>query len=182
MFVGRNSFVRPLLAVAIAGGFALAAFTALAERASADRAATTQIFAQLQPEAGAVASSYARPLAEARNALARADNAAAAGDIAGARLLEGLAREWAELAVDVSRAQQAASDAGALQTAAADAAQRVQRARAMLDELAVRKARAAGELKQVLEAADAAPTPATPKAAGAAPKPAKPATKKGPAR
>jgi hypothetical protein len=198
MFVGKSSFMRPIVALALAGGIALAAFTAFADRASADRTATMQIF-QLQPDGGAgssaaaaaaasaagsasasavVSAPYSRPLAEARNALARADNAAAGGDTAGARLLEGLAREWAELAQDVARAEQATSDAGALQLAAADAAQRVHRARAMLDELAGRKARATGELKELVERADAAPP--VPKVAPS-PKPG-PAPKKGQTR
>lgn len=189
MSAARSSFIRPVLALAATLGLVFAAVTALADRASADRSATHQILTQLQPEAGAAASSsYARPLAEARSALTRADNAAATGDLAGARLLEGLAREWAELAVDVARAEQATRDAGALQQAAADAAQRVQRARAMVDELAVRKARAEGEWKELQERPGAAalpqqasPTPPPKPAPKAAPKPPA-ATKKGPAR
>ena len=188
MSVGRKSFVRPLVALAIAAGLVLAAITALADRTSADRAATTQILTQLQPEAGAdAARSVDRPLSEARNALKRADNATLAGDGTGARQLEGLARGWAELALDVARAEQATRDAGALQQAAADAAQRVQRARAMLDELAVRKARAAGELRQLTEQADAgvaAQSVRVPASAAMVPKLSKPvgAPKKGQAQ
>jgi hypothetical protein len=156
MSLQSRRFVRPLVAFALSAGLVLAAVSALADRPSSDRTTTTQILAQLTTDAGASPSSLVRPIKEARAALARADNAISTGDVAGARLLEGLAREWAEVALDLSRASQAQADAGALQQAAADGSLRVERARAMLDELAARKSRAQGELNQFINQADAA--------------------------
>ncbi|MBI5534937.1 MAG: hypothetical protein HY898_19575 [Deltaproteobacteria bacterium] len=156
-----RSLARHLIAIALSTGLVLAAFSALADRPSSDRAVATQILAQLQSDSSPVASAVARPTNEARAALARADNAVASGDAVNARLLEGLAREWAELAVDVARSVEGQQEAGALQSAAADASLRVQRARAMLDELAARKARAQGELNQLTQQADAGPAPVT---------------------
>jgi hypothetical protein len=166
-------FLRPLLAACLCCGFAFATLTALADRPSSDRALTLQLLSTLQTDAAPTASAVARPLSEARSALARADSAAAAGDAPNARLLEGLARQWAELAFDLRRAVEISHDAGAAQQAAADAAQRVQRARAMLDESTVRRARAQGELERLTEqAADAGvPMPPPRKPAPTAPKP-----------
>lgn len=174
--------IRPFVALAIAAGLSLAAFSALADRPATDRTVAQQVLAQHSSDAAPASSALARPLSEARAALARADNAIAAGDSANARLLEGLAREWAELASDASRASQAERDAVAKQQAAAEASKRVQRARAMLDELAARKARAQGELNQWMEKTNAGAAPgssgkpapkAPPKAAPPAPPPAK---------
>ena len=148
-------FLRPLLACTLGFGLVLGAISALADRSSPDRTATNQLLTQLQTDSQPAASAVALPLRQARAALTRADQAASSGDLTHARLLEGLAREWAELALDSSRAAQAVSDAGALQRSAADAALRVERARAMLDELAIRKARAQGELDRLREQADA---------------------------
>jgi len=152
---------RPLVALAIAAGVSLAAFSALADRPATDRVVAQQLLSQYASDAGPASSALARPLTEAHAALARADNAIAAGDAANAHLLEGLAREWAELASDVSRASKAEHEAVAKQQDAAEASKRVQRARAMLDELAARKARAQGELNQWMEK-KAAPPKAAP--------------------
>lgn len=176
-----TSLPRPLVAVTIAVGLSLAAFSALADRPATDRAVTQQILSQHAPDAAPPSSALARPLSEARAALARADNALAAGDAANALLLDGLAREWAELAADTNRASDAERDAVARQQAAAAASKRVERARAMLDELAARRARAQGELNEWVEKTDggvpvssARPAPKTPpKVAPPAPAPAK---------
>jgi len=171
-----RTFARPFVALTLSAGLILAAVSALADRPSSDRSVTTQILGQFQPDSGPIASAVARPVSEAKAALARADSAAASGDAVTAHLLEGLAREWAELALDVSRSVQVQQDAGSLQLAAADASLRAQRARAMLDELAARKSRAQGELNQLTSQTDAGPTPNAPSAVPAS----KPAPK-GPA-
>ena len=124
---------------------------------------------------------------KAQRALKRADDARAAGDEETAVLLEGLAREWAEMGKDVMRAAALEADAAALQVQAADAAVHAQRARTMLDELVARKARAEGELKALIEArwraggpsSSASPAKPLPKSGPKAPppKPPKPAGK-----
>jgi hypothetical protein len=150
-----------------------AALSALAQRPTSDRLVATQILSQLSVDSGPASSAASRSVAQARQALARADHAHAAGDPAGGQLLEGLAREWAETAQDVARAVSAEADAGALQASAADASLRAQRVRAMVDELAARKARAMGELNHLLEQADGSVSDA---AGGAKPHPKPPQT------
>ena len=157
MLPPRPPHARAAVAFALAAGLSLAAFSALADRPATDRSVASQILNQ--QAAAPSASAMTRPLSEARRALERADSALAAGDATNARHLEGLAREWAELAIDVGRAADAEKDAGAAQQSAADTAQKVQRARAMLDELAARKARAQGEWNEWNARADAGAAP-----------------------
>ena len=147
-------FCRSALLLLAVSAMCFAALSALAQRPASDRALATQILSGLASDAGPVASAVSRSVGQARQALARAEHASAAGDWAGSQRLEGLAREWAETAQDIARAVGAEADAGALQASAADASLRSQRVRAMVDELAARKARALGELNQLLEQAD----------------------------
>jgi hypothetical protein len=106
------------------------------------------------------------PLDEARRALERAAGARRSGDVRHAELLEGLAREWAEIARDVVRAASVEADAGALEVAAADAGLRAERARALLEESIARRGRAGAELDKLT--ADAGLFPTKPAPAGSA--------------
>ena len=144
---------RPRLVAGVLLGLTLGLFawTAFATRDVSDRAVTDGILAE-NAKPGAYAPAASRALAEARRALRRADDAKAAGDMANAARLEGLAREWAELARDLDRAVLFESDADSTQAAAADAALQVRQARALIEVLVARQARAQGEL-QLLHAA-----------------------------
>lgn len=150
---------RALVVVALATGLALAAWSASADRTSSDRAVAEQIVARFSSESAPPSSAAARPIAEARRALERAESARGAGDLENAKLLEGLAREFAEVAQDVARAVEAEADAGSLQRSVADASVRAERLRAMIDELTIRKARTQGELRLLIEQADAGASP-----------------------
>ncbi len=100
------------------------------------------------------------PLDEAKKALVRAEGARKSGDVPHAELLEGLAREWAETARDLARAAAIEADAGALETAAAQANLRAEKARALLEEAISRRGRAEAELEKL--SADAGPFPPKP--------------------
>ena len=98
------------------GGFA---FSALAGRKADDRSVAMAVLSQRVSSSAIPASRQA--LTQAQHALFRADQARAAGDEVNAKLLEGLAREWAELATDSERAAQAELRADQSQKAAASA-------------------------------------------------------------
>jgi chromosome segregation ATPase len=107
-----------------------------------------------------------------RKALTRADDARAAGDEANARLLEALARDWAETGKDLGRANDAERTVFQNQSELNDADARVARAKAMLETLTQRKARAQAEVEQL---AEMALTPAT--SSSASQHPVRPAPK-----
>jgi hypothetical protein len=100
------------------------------------------------------------PLEETKKALERARGARQSGDVAHAELLEGLAREWAETARDLARAAATEADAGALESSAAQAGLRAERARALLEEAIARRGRAEAELEKL--SASAGPFPPKP--------------------
>jgi hypothetical protein len=124
-----------------------------------DRAVAEQILAAAG-SSSAEAALLRAPLADAKKALERAEGARKSGDVPHAELLEGLAREWAETARDVARAAAIEADAGALETAAAQANIRAERARALLEEAISRRGRAEAELEKL--SVDAGPFPPKP--------------------
>ncbi|HKQ69060.1 MAG TPA: hypothetical protein VJT73_06965, partial [Polyangiaceae bacterium] len=78
--------------------------------------------------------------------------------------LEGLAREWAETARDLARANAAEADAGALSAAAADAGVQAERSRALLEEAIGRRGRAEAELEKLSADGGLFPTAPPPRA------------------
>jgi len=113
-------------------------------------------------------------LEQTRRALDRADQAKAAGDTITARHLEGLAREWADMARDILRASEAESRADQNQLAAVSASASARRTQAMIDTLASRRSRAEGELQQVRSESSASLPAAAISAARVRPAPARP--------
>lgn len=122
---------------------------------TSDRALAEQILAELGRTSGRDWALVQAPLQEAKNALARANSARAAGDLRNAERLEGLARDWAWTARDLVRASAAEADAGTLQHAAAEAGVRAERSRALLEEAIARRGRALAEFERMSAAADA---------------------------
>jgi hypothetical protein len=97
------------------------------------------------------------PLRHARKALERANGARASGDTAHARMLDGLALEWAETARDLLRAAAAEKEAVAVAKRARELGVQVERARALLEETQARRGRAAADLERAeAEAREAA--------------------------
>jgi hypothetical protein len=137
-----------VLVLALSGASLLAVARAMAEPAS-DQAVTAQILADLARAPAGQAQLVKEPAAEAKQALERAAGARRSGDVRHAEQLEGLAREWAETARDLIRAARAEADAGALETAAADAGVQAERARALLEESLARRGEAAAQLEQL---------------------------------
>jgi hypothetical protein len=158
-------------------GVALAS-SAIAQSTS-DRAAVEQILAAAG-SSSADAALLKAPLGEAKKALGRARDARNAGDIAHAEMLEGLAREWAETARDLTRAAAIEADAGALETSASQANLKAERGRALLEEAISRRGRAEAELEKLSVSAGPFP-PKPPASAAPRAKNAKPATPAGPA-
>jgi hypothetical protein len=92
----------------------------------------------------------AEDIEQAKKALERAHGARASGDVAHARLLDGLALEWAESARDLLRASAAEQAANASADKAREASVRAERARALLEETQARRGRAEAELERAL--------------------------------
>lgn len=88
----------------------------------------------------------------AKGALERAHGARAAGDISHAKMLEGLALEWAQNAQDLVKAAAAEQVAESAADKAREAAVRAERARALLEETQARRGRAEAELEKALNA------------------------------
>ena len=149
--------------------------SALADQVLTDKGVAEQIWAGATSSSAAAALLRA-PLEEAKKALDRARGARQSGDVSHAELLEGLAREWAEIARDLQRAASIEADAGALESSAAQAALRAERARALLEEAISRRGRAEAELEKL--SAGAGPFPpkppptALPRGKAAKPRPA----------
>ena len=107
-----------------------------------------------EPKTAAV---VAAPIATAKRSLERGHGALAAGDAPHARMLFGLALEWAETARDLERAAAAEQVANTTEKSASEAATQVERARALLEETQARRGRALAELEKALaEAKEAA--------------------------
>jgi hypothetical protein len=107
-----------------------------------------------EPKTAAV---VAAPIGTAKQSLERGHGALAAGDAAHARMLFGLALEWAETARDLERAAAAEQAANTTEKSASEAATQVERARALLEETQARRGRALAELEKAMaEAKEAA--------------------------
>lgn len=91
----------------------------------------------------------ADPVRRARKALERAHGARASGDTAHAKMLDGVALEWAETARDLIRAADAEAAATRTATAAKEVAGKAERARALLEETQARRGRAEAELQRL---------------------------------
>lgn len=91
----------------------------------------------------------AEPIKGVRRALERAHGARVSGDGLHARMLDGLALEWAETARDLEKAAAAEKIATTTSTKAHDVQTRADRARALLEETQARRGRAAAELSRV---------------------------------
>ncbi len=92
----------------------------------------------------------ASSIEQAHESLERAHGARVAGDVAHANMLDGLALEWAESARDLLRAASAEQAASSAADKAREAAMRVERARALLEETQARQGRADAELEKAL--------------------------------
>ncbi len=91
----------------------------------------------------------AEPIKTAKRALERAHGARVSGDDAHARMLYGVALEWAEAARDFDRAAAAEKVAAAAGKKAYEAQTKAERARALLEETQARRGRTAAELARV---------------------------------
>jgi hypothetical protein len=117
-----------------------------------DGAKAEQLIKQIEartagdPKAAAV---VAAPIATAKKSIERAHGALAASDPPHARMLWGLALSWAETARDLERASAAEQVAATTAKSANDAATKVERARALLEETQARRERAAAELAKL---------------------------------
>jgi len=89
-------------------------------------------------------------LEHAKESLERAHGARAAGDAAHARMLDGLALEYAESARELLRAAAAEQAAASAADKAREASVRAERARALLEETQARRGRADAELEKAL--------------------------------
>lgn len=92
----------------------------------------------------------ASSIEQAKRALARARGAADAGDQPHARMLFGLALEWAETSRELLRAAGAEQAATSAADKAREAATKAERARALLEETQARRGRADAELEKAL--------------------------------
>lgn len=87
-------------------------------------------------------------ITRAKKALERAHGARASGDVPHARVLDGLALEWAETARDLLRAAETEQSAAAVAEKAKEASTQAERARALLEETQARRGRAEAELER----------------------------------
>jgi hypothetical protein len=94
----------------------------------------------------------ASSIEHAKESLERAHGARASGDAGHARMLDGLALEWAESARELLRAAAAEQAAASAADKAREAATRAERARALLEETQARRGRADAELEKALTA------------------------------
>jgi hypothetical protein len=140
----------PAAALAHGGGAAMPAEVPAAP--PGDGATAEGIVRDLDARAAkdpALARVVAEPIKSARRALERAHGARTSGDAIHARMLDGLALEWAETARDLEKAAAAEAIATATSTKAHDVQTRADRARALLEETQARRGRAAAELERV---------------------------------
>jgi chromosome segregation ATPase len=87
-------------------------------------------------------------VAHCKDALERATRLRGSGDEAHAKAADGLAREWAETARDLSRAADAETKAADLRRKAVDAQARLERARALVEDGIARIGRLRAELDE----------------------------------
>ncbi len=141
------------------GGSALAASTS-----SGEKAQTAIGSVEAKPEAAQIAK---QQLDEARDALDRAKGARQANDAPHAQLLDSLALEWAETAVDLARTAELEKQAAALEEETAEIEGRAKRALALIEQTVARRGRARQRLQELgvevpeEKPAATAPAPAT---------------------
>ena len=150
--------LAPAAALAHGGGGAMPAEVPPAP--PGDGAGAQAILRDLEAKAARepeMAKVIAEPVKSAKLALERARGAESSGDDRHARMLWGLALEWAEAARDFERAASAEQAAQAAAKKAYEAQTKAERARALLEETQARRGRTAAELVRVeAESKDAA--------------------------
>lgn len=151
-----------LATVVLVGGLAWAAMAADGEREAA-----TRLLAQVEASPHKAAASELT--ARAKDATARAEKLRSAGDESHAKLADGLAKRWAEAALDVVKAVEAEERARTTRLAAADAGAAAERERALLEEGVAQKGRLRAQLDALEHGERAARTSAAAGDAGAAP-------------
>lgn len=127
-----------------------------AHAAEGDKSAAEQAIAEVD-KAGADGKAGEAQATLAKKALLRADAARASGDNAQGALLEGLARTHAEMARDVLRAAKIEAERTAAERRTTELATDSERKRALIEEIAGRKQRAAADLAAAEAVAAARP-------------------------
>jgi hypothetical protein len=157
LILSSAAALAPASALAHGGGAAMP--TEVPAAPPGDGATAQEILRELEAKAGKDAETakvVVEPVKSAKRALERAHGARAAGDELHARMLEGVALEWAECARDLDRAAAAEKVAMAASKQANDVETRAKQARALLEETQARRGRTAAELEHVeAEARDA---------------------------
>lgn len=164
---------------ALAFALTLTALGAWATSHEPDRRAADAALAALaaSPSSSALAR---EPIARARAALRRSDDARAAGDVAHAAELDALGREWAESGTDLLKAAEREREADDLEQRAHDTDTKTTRARALLEDTVARLGRAEEALKRLEPgSAGSGPAPAVAPAAAAPSASAAPAASAG---
>jgi hypothetical protein len=173
--------VRPSLASVLGvGALLLASGTALAEPKPRSLAQALLSVVSKGPQGGGVREA----VAEAKRALVRADRARLAGDHRHGGELEELALEWTETARDRAKLAIAATRASELERKRSETEERLEAARALIEQSGAQKARAEAQLKALEQPASPPPpaaAPAKPAPASAKPPPPRPAPTKPPA-
>ncbi len=142
--------LAPAAALAHGGGAAMPSEVPPAPPGDGARAQT--LLGDLEARAATDAETArvtAEPIKNAKRALERAQGARAAGDDVHARMLYGLALEWAEAARDFDRAAAAERTAQNASTGAYQVQTEADRVRALLEETQARRGRTAAELARV---------------------------------
>jgi hypothetical protein len=142
--------LAPAPALAHGGGAAMPA--QVPDAPPGDGATAQAILKELEAKAqkdAEIAKVIAEPVAAAKRALERAHGARTAKDDAHAKMLDGLALEWAETARELDRAAAAEKVAREAAQKALEAQTKADRARALLEETQARRGRAAAELARV---------------------------------
>ena len=119
----------------------------LARAAGDDHAQAESLVAELDRDT-AHRALIADPLGRARSALERGKQLRANGDEPHARIADGVAREWAELARDLVRTNDLEKRAYDARRAANDAGARAERERALLEEGIAQNGRLRAEVEQ----------------------------------
>jgi hypothetical protein len=130
------------------GGGSSAASAPAPVAAPGDGAAAQQIIKDVEAKAKEprTAKVVVEPLLKAKKAMERAHGARMAGDALHARVLYGLALEWAETARELLRAASGEEEALVKAREARDLGVQLERARALLEEAQARRGRAAADL------------------------------------
>lgn len=119
-----------------------------AARRDSDRGAAEAILAELGADRRH-AKLAAEPIARARDALDRARDARGAADAEHGALLEAVGRQWAEAARDLTRAVAAEQRVHDAEKKTSSAEEQLTRARAVLEDTVLRRARAQAQLDEL---------------------------------